>query len=57
MNGVALMFPRDSAGPAKETVNSGCTSLPIMDSREMMQPFGDLELAADTSERYQARLP
>lgn len=51
VNGVALMFPRDPAGPAKETVNCGCTSLPVMERWEVMQPgrqpFSDREVAAD----------
>lgn len=55
VNGVALMFPRDPTGPAKETVNCGCTSLPFMDSWEVMQPgrqsFGDREMAADPFKR------
>lgn len=35
---VELMFPRDPAAPAGETINCGCESLPIMDSWEVAQP-------------------
>lgn len=33
-----LMFPRDPAAPASETVNCGCNSLPIMEDWEVRQP-------------------
>lgn len=55
MNGIALMFPRDPAGPAKETVNCGCTALPFMECWEVVQPgrqpFSEREVAADQVKR------
>ena len=55
--GVALMFPRDPAGPAKETINCGCQSLPYMESwaeRDALRnpgrrAFTDDEIAARPS--------
>lgn len=37
-NGVQLMFPRDPAAPASETINCGCESLPFMDSWDVQTP-------------------
>ena len=36
--GASLMFPRDPAGPAAETINCGCQSLPWMESWEVKHP-------------------
>ncbi|MGQ9370539.1 phage minor head protein [Azospirillum sp. A39] len=36
--GVRLMFPRDPRAPAKETINCGCLSLPIVASWEVLHP-------------------
>ena len=36
--GASLMFPRDTSGPAAETVNCGCQSLPWMESWEVQHP-------------------
>ncbi len=51
--GVQLRFPRDPLGPAKETINCGCTSLPFMATWEVTtpgrQPFTPAELAARPS--------
>jgi hypothetical protein len=51
--GVQLRFPRDPRGPAKETINCGCTSLPFMASWEVATPgrlpFTPTELAARPS--------
>lgn len=33
-----MMFPRDPAAPASETINCGCTSLPIMEDWTVSQP-------------------
>lgn len=53
VGGVALRFPRDPSGPAKETVNCGCTSLPFMATWEVTtpgrQPFTPTEIAARPS--------
>jgi hypothetical protein len=38
VGGVEIMFPRDPAAPAAETINCGCTSIPIMDSWTVSQP-------------------
>ena len=47
--GVPLLFPRDPAGPAAETVNCGCQSLPWMESWEVKhpgrRPFSEEEIA------------
>ena len=60
VGGVELMFPRDPKGPAKETINCGCTSLPWMDSWSVKQPgeqpFTADELAADPGKRLIAPL-
>ena len=32
VGGASLMYPRDPAGPAAETINCGCQSLPWMES-------------------------
>ena len=51
--GVQLRFPRDPRGPAKHSINCGCTSLPFMASWEVAtpgrQPFTPTELAARPS--------
>jgi len=45
---VTLLFPRDPAAPADETINCGCESLPIMYNWTVKnagkKPFSDLEL-------------
>ena len=55
VNGVELMFPRDPAGPAKETINCGCTSLPFMETWDVLQPgrqpFTDREIRDDPFRR------
>ena len=47
--GASLMFPRDPSGPAAETVNCGCQSLPWMESWEVQHPgrkaFSEEEIA------------
>lgn len=37
-SGVQLMHPRDPDGPAEETINCGCTSLPFMDDWTVATP-------------------
>ncbi|MEQ8605176.1 MAG: phage minor head protein [Marivibrio sp.] len=55
VNGVKLMFPRDPAGPAAETINCGCESLPIMESWDVTtpgrQPMSDEERQASRFKR------
>lgn len=55
VDGVELMFPRDPSGPAKETINCGCASLPHMEHWEVAQPgrrpFSDAELVASRFKR------
>lgn len=55
VNGVELMFPRDPQGPAKETINCGCVSLPVMESWEVSQPgrlpISDEEIRLDPRKR------
>lgn len=55
INGVELMFPRDPQGPAKETINCGCVSLPVMESWEVSQPgrlpISDEEIRLDPRKR------
>lgn len=47
-NGVPIMFPRDPAAPAAETINCGCESLPFVEEWEVKNPgrvpFTDEEL-------------
>ena len=47
--GASLLFPRDPAGPAAETVNCGCQSLPWMESWEVQhrgrKAFSEEEIA------------
>ena len=49
VGGASLLFPRDPAGPAAETVNCGCQSLPWMESWEVKHPrrkaFSEEEIA------------
>ncbi len=51
VGGASLMYPRDPAGPAAETINCGCQSLPWMESWEVenpgRKPFSDEEIARD----------
>ncbi|MCE2516258.1 MAG: hypothetical protein J4F41_00190 [Alphaproteobacteria bacterium] len=46
---VKLNYPRDPAGPAAETINCGCTSLPFVEDWEMAapgaQPLSDDDIA------------
>lgn len=55
VGGERLMFPRDPAASAKQTINCGCTSLPLMESWEVRlpggQPFSPEELAASPAKR------
>jgi Phage Mu protein F like protein len=55
VNGAELMFPRDPAAPASETINCGCDSLPFMESWEVREPgrkpFTNEELAKSPSKR------
>jgi len=55
INGASLMFPRDPAGPAQETINCGCTTLPFMESWEVAQPgrhpFSDDEVRLNPKKR------
>lgn len=37
-NGIRLMHPRDPKGPAAETINCGCVSLPYMESWSVREP-------------------
>lgn len=52
---VSLMYPRDPAGPAEQTINCGCESLPVMESWEMKtpgrKPFTPEELAKSPLKR------
>lgn len=54
-NGVRIMYPRDPAAPAKETINCGCESLPIMDSWDVQTPgrraFSEDEIARNPMKR------
>ena len=47
-NGVRIMFPRDPAAPAAETINCGCESLPFVEQWDVKNPgrvpFSDEEL-------------
>ncbi len=51
LGSVTLMFPRDPAAPAKETINCGCQQLPWMESWEVQypgrRPFTPEEIAQD----------
>ncbi len=51
--GIQLRFPRDPRGPAKHTINCGCTSLPFMATWEVTSPgrlpFTPTEIAARPS--------
>ncbi len=51
VGGASLMYPRDPAGDAAETINCGCQSLPWMESWEVgnpgRKPFSDEEIARD----------
>jgi len=55
VGGVTLEYPRDPRGPASETVNCRCTSLPIMDRwvmhRPGAQPFSRAEIARNPRKR------
>lgn len=50
-NGVRIMYPRDPAAPAAETINCGCESLPYMESWDVQTPgrraFSEREIALD----------
>lgn len=54
-DGTKLMHPRDPAGPAKHTINCGCSSIPFMESWEVMRPgrqeFTPEEIAANRQKR------
>lgn len=55
IGGHKLMCPRDPAAPIGQTINCGCTSLPIMKSWEVMHPaempFSDQEIATNRDAR------
>ena len=55
---IELMFPRDPAAPAAETINCGCESLPFMDSwvvtNPKKKPFSDLELQSRIKQQLTA---
>jgi len=54
-DGTKLMHPRDPAGPAKHTINCGCSSIPFMESWDVMRPgrqdFTPEEIAANRQKR------
>lgn len=60
VGGVALMYPRDPAGPPSATINCGCVSLPFMEDWDMSEPgrrpFSPEELAASPVKRLLADL-
>lgn len=55
INGLELMYPRDPAAPASETISCGCLSLPIMNEWNVRQPgrqpFSDEELRLNPFKR------
>lgn len=53
-NGVRLMYPRDPAGPIEEVINCGCSSIPYMESWNMMRP-GRQEVTDDERARSRAK--
>lgn len=57
-NGVQIMFPRDPAAPAAETINCGCESLPFMASWDVKtpgrRPFSDEEKSLSKTKRDMA---
>ena len=57
-NGVKIMFPRDPAAPAAETINCGCESLPYMEEWTVENPgkvpFSDRELQQSETKRWLA---
>ena len=55
VGGVELMFPRDPAGPAKETINCGCQSLPYMESWAERDALVSPERRAFTDDEIAAR--
>lgn len=59
VNGIRLRYPRDPKGPAAETINCGCVSLPYMESWEVRYPdrtpFTDEEQYASPMKRDLAR--
>ncbi len=59
VGGVRLMYPRDPEGPAKETINCGCVSLPHMEKWDVRQPdrqpFSDEEVFRNPLKRDLAR--
>lgn len=54
-NGVRIMYPRDPAAPAAETINCGCESLDYMENWDVTNPgkmpFTDQELALSATKR------
>jgi len=59
VGGAELMIPRDPNGPAKETINCGCVSLPHMEHWQVAQPdrqpFSDQEVFLNPRKRDIAR--
>ena len=59
VGGIELMIPRDPNGPAKETINCGCLSLPYMEhwrvAQPDRQPFSDQEVFLNPRKRDIAR--
>jgi len=55
VGGIKLMHPRDPAGPARETINCGCESLPFMEhwtvANPQRKPFTQDELNASAFRR------
>lgn len=55
VDGERLLFPRDPAASARNTVNCGCTMLPFMESWKVRQPgarrISDEELAKSSTKR------
>lgn len=55
VGGVELMFPRDPAGPASDTINCGCTSLSHMEHWDVARPgrqaFSDAEVRRNPRKR------
>ena len=55
IGGVELMYPRDPAAPAAETINCGCQSLPYMESWEASGALANPGRRAFTDDEIAAR--